>query len=137
MLTILIYFASGGCVDDYVNNRINHQFTSSIVIHFMNSARVCWIIKRTVFNVYVFLNHSWKYEHNQSEDVMKHQDIKDSFFKIQAIFILSVYLQHLLNILYCTQNCKFYYFLETKICFVEKNCSISSQVYLFILSKNQ
>ena len=30
------------------------------------------------------------------------------------------YLQLLLHILYCTQNCKFYYFLETKICFVEK-----------------
>ena len=64
---ILVYFASGGCVDDVVNNRTNNQFTSAIVVHFMNSARVCWIIRRTVFNVYVCLNHSWRYEHNQFE----------------------------------------------------------------------
>ena len=37
---ILVYFASGGCVDDVVNNRTNHQFTSAIVVNFMNSARV-------------------------------------------------------------------------------------------------
>ena len=43
---MLIYFPSGGCVDDVINN---HRFTSVIVVHF--SARVCWIIKRTVFNV--------------------------------------------------------------------------------------
>ena len=64
---MLVYFASGGCVAGVVNNRTNHQFTSVIVVHFMNSARVCWIIKRTVFNVYVCLNHSWRYEHNQFE----------------------------------------------------------------------
>ena len=78
---ILIYFASGGCIDDYVNNQTNHQFTSPIVVHIMNSASVCWIIKTAVFNVYVLLNHSWRYEHKESEDVMKRQDIKDSFFK--------------------------------------------------------
>ena len=33
----------------------------------MNRARVCWIIRRTVFNMYVCLNHSWQYEHNQFE----------------------------------------------------------------------
>ena len=38
---ILVDFPSGGCVDDVVNNRANHQFTSVIVVHFMNSARVC------------------------------------------------------------------------------------------------
>ena len=38
---ILIYFPSGGCVDDVVNNQTIHQFTSIIVAHFMNSARVC------------------------------------------------------------------------------------------------
>ena len=48
---VLDYFASGGCVDDVVNNRTYHQFTSAIVVHFMNGARVCWIIKRTAFNV--------------------------------------------------------------------------------------
>ena len=48
---ILVYFPSGGCVDDVVNNQTNHQFTSIIVVYFMNSARVCWIIRRTVFNM--------------------------------------------------------------------------------------
>ena len=45
---VLFYFASCGCVDDVVNNRTNHQFTSAIAVNFMNSVRVCWIIKRTV-----------------------------------------------------------------------------------------
>ena len=48
---ILAYFPSGGCVDDVVNNRTNAQFTSFIVAHFMNSARACWIIKKTIFTV--------------------------------------------------------------------------------------
>ena len=38
---ILVYIASGGYVNDVVNNRANHQFTSALVVHFMNSARVC------------------------------------------------------------------------------------------------
>ena len=66
---ILVYFPSGGCVDDVVNNERNHQFISIIVEHFMNSARVCWIIRKTVFNVYVCLNHSWRYELNQFERI--------------------------------------------------------------------
>ena len=41
MLMILVYFPSGGCVDDVVNNQTNRQFTSFILEHFMNSARVC------------------------------------------------------------------------------------------------
>ena len=63
---ILVYFPSGRCVD-VVNNQTNHQFTSVIVVHFMNSTRVCWSIRRIVFNMYVCLNHSWKYDHNQFE----------------------------------------------------------------------
>ena len=63
---ILVYFPSGGCVDDVVNNGTNHQFTSVIALHFMNSAEVCWI-RRTVLNVYVCLNHSWRYKHKQFE----------------------------------------------------------------------
>ena len=58
MLMILGYFPSDGCVDDVINNQRNHQFTSIILEHFMNSARVCWIIRRTVFNAYACLNHS-------------------------------------------------------------------------------
>ena len=55
---ILLYFHSGGCVDDIVNNRRNDQFTSVIVMYFMHGAGVCWVIRRTVFNVYIYLNHS-------------------------------------------------------------------------------
>ena len=64
---ILVYFALGECVDDVVNNQTYHSFTLVIAVHFMDSARVCWIIKIAVFNVYVCLNHSWRYEHNQFE----------------------------------------------------------------------
>ena len=46
---ILVHFPSGGCVDDVANNQTNHQFTLIIVVHFMNSERVCWIIRRIVF----------------------------------------------------------------------------------------
>ena len=42
---ILVYLASGECVNDVVNNQTNHYFTSAIAVIFMNSARVCWIIK--------------------------------------------------------------------------------------------
>ena len=38
---ILVYFASGRCVNDVVNNRTNHQFTSVLVVNFNNGARVC------------------------------------------------------------------------------------------------
>ena len=55
---ILVYYPSGGCVDDVVNNQTNHQFTSITLKYFMNRTRVCWVIRRTVFNVYVCLNHS-------------------------------------------------------------------------------
>ena len=56
-LMILVCFPSGGCVDDAASNRANYQFTSVIVIHFMNGAGVCLII-RTVLNVHICLNHS-------------------------------------------------------------------------------
>ena len=52
---ILVYFPSGD-VDDLVNNRANYQFTSVIVIHFMNGTELCWNIRRTVFNVCICLN---------------------------------------------------------------------------------
>ena len=55
---ILIYFPSDGCVDDAVNNQTNYQFTSVIVIHFTNGAGVCSIIRRTVFNLCIYLSHS-------------------------------------------------------------------------------
>ena len=80
---ILVYFPLGGRVDNVVNNRTNHQFTSAIVAHF--SARVCWIIRRTVFIVHVCLNQSWRYEHNQFErrdEKPKHQK---QFFTFKCI----------------------------------------------------
>ena len=65
---ILVCFSSGECVDYVVNSRTNHQFTSVIFhAHFINSARVCWIIRRPVFVVCVCLSHSWRYKHNQFE----------------------------------------------------------------------
>ena len=108
---ILVYFPSGGCVDN-VNNQTNHQFTSIILEHFMNSARVCQIIRRTIFNVCVCLNYSWRYERKESERRDENQDIKDSFLKIQMFLAFIRYTS-----LYTKQ---FYYFLETKICFVKK-----------------
>ena len=61
---ILVYFSSGACVDDVVNNRTIYQFALVMLIHFMNGAGVFWIIRRTAFNVHI-LNHSWRYKHNQ------------------------------------------------------------------------
>ena len=49
--------------------------------------RVCWIIKRTGFNVYVCLNNVWRYEHNQfkrHDENSRHQSqsfqILDNFY---------------------------------------------------------
>ena len=55
---ILASFPSGGCVDDVVNIGTNYQFASAIIIHFINGAGVCRIIRRTNFNVNTCLNHS-------------------------------------------------------------------------------
>ena len=78
---ILVYFASDGCVDDVINNRTIHQFTPAINVHFMNSPRVCWIIKRTVFNMCVCINYSWRYEYNQLERRDKKPRHQSSFFQ--------------------------------------------------------
>ena len=83
---ILVYFASGGCVADVVNNWTNHQFTSAIIVHFMNT--VCWIIKRTGFNVYVCLNNVLSYEHNQfkrHDENSRHQS--QSFQNLDNFYI--------------------------------------------------
>ena len=42
---ILVYFRSGGCVDDVFNDQTNHQFTYVVVMHFMNGTGLCWIIR--------------------------------------------------------------------------------------------
>ena len=82
---IPVYFPSDVCVDDVVNIRTNNQFVSVIAVHF--SARVCWIIKRTVFNVHVCLIHSMSYAHNQFERRDEKQRHRRRFFKIWTIFI--------------------------------------------------
>ena len=84
---ILVYFPSDGCVNNVVNNRTNRQFTSVIVVHFINSARVCWIIKRTVFNMYVCLNYSWRYKQNQFQSYDKKPRHQRQFSQNLTIFI--------------------------------------------------
>ena len=79
---ILVYFPSGGCVDVTNNQTNHHQFTSIMVVHFMNSARVCWIIRRTVFNVHISLNQVGDMNTTNLKGVMKNQDIEGSFFTI-------------------------------------------------------
>ena len=77
---ILVYFPSGECVDDVVNNQTNHQFTSIIVEHFMNSARVCWITSvRVCTSVQTTVGDM---NTTNLKGVMKNQNIKRSFFKI-------------------------------------------------------
>ena len=76
---ILVYFAPDGCVDDVVNDRANRQFTSVIVVHF--NARACWIIRGTVFNVCVCLNHSRRHEHNHFERRDKKRRHQRQFFQ--------------------------------------------------------
>ena len=68
---------------DVVNNQTNYQFTSAIVVHFMNGTGVCWIIRGTSFNEYICLNHSWRYMHNPIErrdEKPRHR--KEVFFTI-------------------------------------------------------
>ena len=83
---ILVYFPSGGRVDYVVNNQTNDQFTSIILEHFMNSTRMCWIIKRTVFNVHGCLNHSWRYEYNQLERRDEKPRHQRQFFQNLGVF---------------------------------------------------
>ena len=93
-MLILVYFLSGGCVDDIVNNQTNHQFTSIILEHLMNSARACWIIRRTVVNVHVCLNHSWRYECKQFErhdEKQRHQRQFLNFSKFRQFLYLDVF----------------------------------------------
>ena len=110
----------------------------------MNSAGVCWIIRRTVFNVYVCLSHSWRYKHNQFERGDEKPRHQRQFFQNLGYFYIQVYFVNGKRVLFvpfvkynlskffshCTQKCEFLetknYFLETTICFVKKNCSVSS-----------
>ena len=47
MPMILVYFASGGCVDDVVNNWTNYQFTSWIVYSWI--AQECVGLSKELF----------------------------------------------------------------------------------------
>ena len=81
----------------------------------MNGAWVCGIIGRTIFNVRICLNHCWRYKHNQIE----RPDEKPRHQKKKKLYS------------YCTRNYNFYYFLETRICFVTKKKYLLRFVYLF------
>ena len=114
---------------DVVNNQTNYQVTSAIVTHFMNDTGMCWIIRRTVFNAYIFLNYSWRYKHNQIErHDEKPRDQKAVFSKFRQFLYISVFrerqkcltcsfVKYTLLKLYshCTQNYN-----------LTKNCSSSS-----------
>ena len=63
---ILVYFASGRCFGDVVNNRTNHQFTSAI--------------SRTL-HVRLCSNHSWRYEHNHFERCDENPRYQRQFFQ--------------------------------------------------------
>ena len=39
------------------------HYRTLIVIHIMNAEWVCYIMRRTIFNVYICLNHSWWCKH--------------------------------------------------------------------------
>ena len=57
----------------------------------MNSARVCWIIKITVFNVYVCLNHSWRNQRNQFERRDEKPRYQRQFFQYLDNFYIMVF----------------------------------------------
>ena len=88
---ILVYFPSGGCVDVTNNQTNHHQFTSIMVVHFMNSARVCWIITRTVFNMYVRLNLSRGNERKQFEKRDKKPKHLRQFFQNLGNFYIYMF----------------------------------------------
>ena len=99
-----------------------------------------WVIRRTVFNVYICLKHSSRYKHSKTErcdEKPRHQKAVFSkfrqfshlmFFVQGESALLVAFVKYTLSKLYshCTQNCNFYYFLGTIICFVTESCSISS-----------
>ena len=84
----------------------------------MNGAGVCWIIRETVSNVCICLNHSRIYK---LKGLMKNQDIKRQFFQNLDNFYTNVFLMNRKNDLilalakyflsklysHCTQNCNF------------------------------
>ena len=55
------------------------------------------------------------------------------FVKGESAFLVA-FVKYTLSKFYnhCTQNCNFYYFLETRTCFVTKSCSVSSKVCVYI-----
>ena len=74
-LLILVSFPPGGCFDEVSNNWAHYheykydlyflQYHTLTSIIFMNHEQLCQII-RTIFNIYIFLNHCWWKGHNQS-----------------------------------------------------------------------
>ena len=58
LIYILIRLNLHTTADDVINTQTYYQFKLVTVIHFMNGKGVCSIIRRTVFSVYICLNHS-------------------------------------------------------------------------------
>ena len=144
MLIILVSFPLGRCVDNIVNNRANYQFTSVIVKNFMNGIGVCWIIGKTVFNVYVCLNPSQRYKHYQIErrdEKPRHQRqfLQNQCFSYTAAKV--PYLWLLLNILYqngiaIVLKTEYLPLFRDQNLFCDKIFFNIFQVCIFILSKN-
>ena len=102
----------------------------------------CVGVSEEVFNVYIFLNHSRRYKKKQIErcsEKSRHQrqyfqnlDNFYMFFVNGKNVSLVASVKYTLSKLhsYYTQNCKFYYFLEIRICFVKKKCFMKYQLVL-------
>ena len=145
---------SGGYVDDVVNSLTNYQFTS--VSHTFHEWGRSVLNYQNCFKcVHLFKPKTVEYINTTKlKGVMQTQDIKRQFFETLDNFYIQVFfvngksaffvdfVKYALSRIYshCSQNCNFYYFLETRICFVTKSCSISSKVCVYIffpeISKN-
>ena len=54
------------------------QYHTLAAIHFMNHEGIFQII-RTIYNIYICLNHCWWCEQNKLKVMMKSQEVKGSF----------------------------------------------------------
>ena len=88
MLIILVSFPQDVYVDNVFNNQTIYQFTSVIMIHFMNVAGVCCIIRRTAFIVYICLNNISRYKHDRTERLDEKPRNQKAFFQNLDSFYL-------------------------------------------------
>ena len=89
---IVIYFASGGSIDDVDNNRTNHQFTSAIAVHFI-IVQECVGLSKELFLMCTSIETTDENMNTTSlKGVMNNQDIKRIFSRFRQFLYLSVYL---------------------------------------------